>query len=298
MSILYYLEKIRTPFFDQIMSYVTLLGSEIFLMLGALIVLWCIDKKWGYYLLFVSSLGTTINQFLKNFFAIPRPWIKDPTFKIVESARSGATGYSFPSGHTQTITSFLGGIARILKEWKYRFALIFVILLVAFSRMYLGVHTPLDVFVSLLIGTLLIFVLYPFFKDEHHELLLMIIGVALALGHVLFMEYKAAGVIVMDDNLIDGLKNAYTCLGLALSLPVIFYIDRKYLNYPTKAVWWAQIIKCVVGLALLLGVRTLLKEPLLTLTNGHNIADCLRYFLMAFVGGTLWPMTFKWFNKL
>jgi len=298
MSILYYLEKIRTPFFDQIMSYVTLLGSEIFLMLGALIVLWCIDKKWGYYLLFVSSLGTTINQFLKNFFAIPRPWIKDPTFKIVESARSGATGYSFPSGHTQTITSFLGGIARILKEWKYRFALIFVILLVAFSRMYLGVHTPLDVFVSLLIGTLLIFVLYPFFKDEHHELLLMIIGVALALGHVLFMEYKAAGVIVMDDNLIDGLKNAYTCLGLALSLPVIFYIDRKYLNYPTKAVWWAQIIKCVVGLALLLGVRTLLKEPLLTLTNGHNIADCLRYFLMAFVGGALWPMTFKWFNKL
>ena len=298
MSILYYLEKIRTVFFDQLMSYVTLLGSEMFLMLGALIMLWCINKKWGYYLLFVSSIGTTINQFLKNLFEIPRPWIKDPNFKIVESARSAATGYSFPSGHTQTITGFLGGIARILKKWKYRFALIFVILLVAFSRMYLGVHTPLDVFTSLLIGTMLVFVLYPFFKNEHHELSLMIIGVLLAIGHVLFMEYKATGVIVMDDNLVDGLKNAYTCLGLALSLPVISYIDRKYLKYPTKAVWWAQIIKCVVGLALLIGVRTLLKDPLLALTNGHNIADCIRYFLMSFVGGALWPMTFKWFSKL
>ena len=298
MAILYYLEKIRTPFFDKLMSYVTLLGSEMFLMVGALIVLWCVNKKWGYYLLFVSSIGTTINQFLKNLFAIPRPWVKDPNFTIVEAARSAATGYSFPSGHTQTITGFLGGIARILKQWKYRVVLILIILLVAFSRMYLGVHTPLDVFVSLFIGTMLVFIFYPFFKNKQHELLIMIIGVLLALGHVLFMEYKAIGVLVLDDNLIDGLKNAYTCLGLALSIPVIFYIDRKYLKYPTKAVWWAQIIKCVIGLALLVGVRTLLKEPLLILTNGHNIADCIRYFLMAFIGGAVWPMTFKWFSKL
>ena len=298
MAILYYLEKIRTPFFDKLMSYVTLLGSEMFLMVGALIVLWCVNKKWGYYLLFVSSIGTTINQFLKNLFAIPRPWVKDPNFIIVEAARSAATGYSFPSGHTQTITGFLGGIARILKQWKYRVVLILIILLVAFSRMYLGVHTPLDVFVSLFIGTVLVYIFYPFFKNEQHELLIMIIGVLLALGHVLFMEYKAIGVLVLDDNLIDGLKNAYTCLGLALSIPVIFYIDRKYLKYPTEAVWWAQIIKCVIGLALLVGVRTLLKEPLLILTNGHNIADCIRYFLMAFIGGAIWPMTFKWFSKL
>ena len=98
MEILYLLEAIRTPFLDQIMSLVTHLGSELFLIVGSLIVLWCVDKKWGYYLLFVSSIGTTINQFLKNYFSVLRPWVKDPTFTVVESAKEAATGYSFPSG--------------------------------------------------------------------------------------------------------------------------------------------------------------------------------------------------------
>ncbi|MEA5026890.1 MAG: phosphatase PAP2 family protein [Erysipelotrichaceae bacterium] len=299
MEILYLLEKIRTPWLNQLMIWVTQIGSEMFLMVAALVILWCVNKKWGYYLLLVSSLGTTVNQFLKNYFMVPRPWVKDPSFTIVEEARAGATGYSFPSGHTQSATGFLGGMARISTKKRYRFFFIFLVLLVGFSRMYLGVHTFQDVAVSWLIGTLLVIILYPLLNTQEKNIYpVMLTGVLLALGHVIFMEVKTSGLLELDEVTLDGLKNAYTCLGLAMSIPLIYYIDQKYLNYDTAGVWWVQLLKCIGGLGLMLAIRVLLKEPLLLLTNGHQSADLVRYFLMAMAGGALWPKTFKWFNRL
>ena len=48
----------------------------------------------------VGFFGTLVNQFLKLVCRVPRPWVRDPNFTIVEAARADATGYSFPSGHT------------------------------------------------------------------------------------------------------------------------------------------------------------------------------------------------------
>ena len=61
--------------------------------------------------MFLTFLGAGINSFLKLSFHIPRPWIKDPQFTIVETARSAATGFSFPSGHTNTAVTYMGGLA-------------------------------------------------------------------------------------------------------------------------------------------------------------------------------------------
>ncbi|MEG0833270.1 MAG: phosphatase PAP2 family protein, partial [Oscillospiraceae bacterium] len=101
MEILRALEGIRTAFFDKIMAVVTYLGDEAVFLVIVLFVLWCVDKKWGIRLLFLGLSGNVINQLLKAVFCVPRPWIIDPQFTIVESARAGAGGYSFPSGHTQ-----------------------------------------------------------------------------------------------------------------------------------------------------------------------------------------------------
>ena len=298
MEILYLLEAIRTPFLDQIMSLVTHLGSELFLIVGSLVVLWCIDKKWGYYLLFVSSISTTINQFLKNYFSVLRPWLKDPTFTVVESAKEAATGYSFPSGHTQTAVGFFGGLIRVSKNRLVQGLALIMILLVAFSRMYLGVHTFSDVALSIILGVVLVLVVYPLFFKFNKEYPAMFVGVVFALFHVIYMELKLSGLMALDEVALDGIKNAYTCLGLALAIPIVYYLDQKYIKYPIKAVWWAQIIKCGIGLVIMLGIRVILKEPLYLLTNGHHIADMVRYFLLAFAGGALWPMTFKYFSKL
>ena len=156
MGVLYALESIRTPALDKIMSVITLLGGELFFMVIAVTVFWCVSKREGYYLMIVGFFGTVINQFLKILCCVPRPWIKDPDFTIVESARAEATGYSFPSGHTQNAVATYGGIARYIRRGWLRVVLVVLTVLIAFSRMYLGVHTPLDVGVSFLIAAVLV----------------------------------------------------------------------------------------------------------------------------------------------
>ena len=98
MQFLYVLERIRTPFLDSFLSLITHLGSETLFLAIALVVYWCVSKKQGYYLMTVGFWGTLVNQFLKLICQIPRPWVKDPEFTIVESARAGADGYSSPAG--------------------------------------------------------------------------------------------------------------------------------------------------------------------------------------------------------
>lgn len=302
MELLYALESIRTPFLDKLMGLVTNLGGEAVFIVAAIVVFWCLSKSCGYYMMTVGFAGTIINQFLKLWFRIPRPWVKDPNFTIVESARAEATGYSFPSGHTQNAFAVFGAPARFFKNTALRIVFILLIALTAFSRMYVGVHTPLDVGVSLIVGTILVFVIYPFFRDMDKSpkkvYIIFSIFIVLAAAFVAFVELYDFPADIDAENYASGLKNAYMILFCAIGLMLTFFIDTKYVHFPTRAVWWAQIIKVVVGLAILLALKSVLKAPLLALFGGHSIAHGVRYFIVILFAGIVWPMTFKFFAKL
>lgn len=302
MELLYALESIRTPFLDKLMGLVTNLGGEAVFIVAAIVVFWCLSKSCGYYMMTVGFAGTIINQFLKLWFRIPRPWVKDPNFTIVESARAEATGYSFPSGHTQNAFAVFGAPARFFKNTVLRIVFIFLIALTAFSRMYVGVHTPLDVGVSLIVGTILVFVIYPFFRDMDKSpkkvYIIFSIFIVLAAAFVAFVELYDFPADIDAENYASGFKNAYMILFCAIGLMLTFFIDTKYVHFHTQAVWWAQIIKVVVGLAILLALKSVLKAPLLALFGGHSIAHGVRYFIVILFAGIVWPMTFKFFAKL
>ncbi len=302
MELLYALEKIRTPFLDTVMGLVTNLGGEAAFIAAAIIVFWCLNKSCGYYMMTVGFAGTIINQFLKLWFRIPRPWVKDPSFTIVESARADATGYSFPSGHTQNAFAVFGAPARFYKSTALRVAFVLLIALTAFSRMYVGVHTPLDVGVSLIVGTVLVFVIYPFFRDMDKNpkkvYIIFAIFIVMAAAFVAFVELYDFPSDIDPDNYAEGLKNAYMMLFCAVGLLLTFFIDTKYVRFPTQAVWWAQIIKVVLGLGILLALKAVLKAPLLALFGGHSAAHGVRYFIVILFAGVVWPMTFKYFAKL
>lgn len=306
MSFLYFLEDLRNPVLDFIFSFITLFGEETVFMAAGMIVFWCVNKFKGYYLLCVGFFGTIINQFLKIVCRVPRPWVKDPDFTIVESAREAASGYSFPSGHTQTSIGLYGGIARAWKNKALRIVMIVLASLVALSRMYLGVHTPADVFVSVGIALLLIFVAYPIFKKAENSpkvmygvLTFFLVAITAYLCFVLFYPFPSE---VYAQNAVHNLesarKNGFTLLGCALGLIAVYTIDLKWVKFETKAVLWAQILKVIGGLALVLLVKEVLRAPLDALFNGHLIARTVRYFMMVIVGGALWPMTFKYFARL
>ena len=306
MEFLYFLEDLRTPVLDTFFSLITHLGEEtIFIVLGILF-FWCLDKKQGYYLLSIGLLGTIINQFLKLLFRIPRPWVKDPQFTIVESARAEATGYSFPSGHTQASVGIFGGIARANQQRRLRILCIALCILVPLSRMYLGVHTPADVVVSIIVALVLIFGFYPILHrafaageaGRKTMRIFMVFTVALAIAFLLFVHLYPFPADIDPHNFDSGMKNAYKMLGCLLGLWLAYEVDMSYTHFDTKAVWWIQIIKLILGLLPVLAIKAGLKEPLYALISNTYVADGLRYFLLTAFAGAVWPLTFKWWRKI
>jgi len=299
MSFLYFLESLRTPVLDKFFAAVTHLGSETLFMAIAITVFWCISKMDGLYLLSTGFFGTLINQFLKLTCRVPRPWVRDPDFTIVEAARADATGYSFPSGHTQSIGTSLGCTARFSKNLIVRIVCVILILLVALSRMYLGVHTPADVLVSLGVSVVLVFGLYPVFQKARKEplLLYLTIGVltALSLCYVLFVELNTWPADIDAHNLQSGIKSGYLLLGCGAGMLFSLPLERRFVNFREKAPLFAQILKIVLGLGLVLGIKAGAKPLLNLIFDGHQAANAVRYFLIVVFAVVVWPSTFGWF---
>lgn len=287
MKVLYALESIRTPWLDTVMAAITHLGEETVFMVAALFVFWCVSKRHGYYLLAIGFAGTVLNQFLKLLFRIPRPWVLDSNFTIVESARAQATGYSFPSGHSQNAIGTFGGIARFARRKWVRAAAIVAAVLVPLSRMYLGVHTPLDVGVAAVIAVVLVFALYPLMErsDSRHGVMGAVLAVmlALAVGYLLFVSLYPFPADVDAANLASGVENAWKLLG--------WWLDVRFIHFDTRAVWYVQLIKLVGGLALLLGIRAALKAPLAA-ALGAGAGGAVRYGVMVLFAAAVWPMVF------
>jgi len=302
LEILRCLESIRTNIGDIFFSTVTQLGEETLFIILGIIFFWCINKYEGYYLLCIGFLGTIINQFLKITCRIPRPWVKDKSFTIVESARAGATGYSFPSGHTQSSVGIFGGIARWQKNKIIRIICVAIAVLVPISRMYLGVHTPLDVGVSVISALLLIFVLHPLVEKSVEKPFLLRILFAvmtlLSLGYLLYVNLYNFPSDIDLHNYESALKNGYKMFGCTLAIWLSYEVDVRFTHFETKATLPAQILKLVLGLIPVILIKTFLKAPLIALIDNSYIADGVRYFLLAAFAGCIWPMTFKWFSKL
>ena len=301
MDILYALEKIRTPFWNGVMSAVTQLGGEVIFIVAAVVVFWCVSKWEGYYLMTIAFCGTVLNQFLKLICRVPRPWVRDPNFTIVESARAEATGYSFPSGHTQNAIGLFGGMARWGGRRWVRLGLTALALVIAFSRMYLGVHTPADVGGSLVLAAALVLGLYPLMRraQEKPRYMGYVLAAMLVVSgaFVVFVEAYGFSADTDAENLASGIGNAWKMLGAVAGMTLAWLLDRRYIHFETQAVWWVQVIKVAVGMALLLAIKSGLKAPLLALLGHEGLAGGVRYFLLVLVAGAVWPLVFRPMSK-
>lgn len=300
MQILYMFERIRTPWLDTLMLGMSEFGGEIIFLVVALILFWCVDKRKAYYLMSVGFIGTIASQFMKLAFQIPRPWVRDPDFTIVEAAREGAGGYSFPSGHSQSAVGTFGAIAITTKKKWIRAVCIAIAVIVPITRMYLGVHTPADVLVGSALAIALLFLLEPVFfgKYEKHIPKLFIAMVILSGMFVAYTELFPFPADIDSLNLESARSNAYTLLGTMIGMTAVYFFDEKKLHFPVEGKWYAQVGKIVGGLIVVLLIKEGLKPPLEAICGAHPVSRAIRYLLVVLAAGIVWPLSFPWFSGL
>lgn len=151
LEILRSIQSIKCGFLDAVMPAISSLCNWGALWIAAAVVLLCFKKtrRWGVTLAVALILcGLLNNIILKNLIARERPFVVDPTIKlIIETPRE----YSFPSGHA--LTSFAAATVLMYYDRKYLgIAALVTAALIAFSRLYLQVHFLTDVLGGALLG--------------------------------------------------------------------------------------------------------------------------------------------------
>jgi hypothetical protein len=256
-----FIQSFSNEFLDNFFKIVTMLGSGYFFLFVVTLILWCINKDLGYRLGFLFITTGAINNVLKETFKVPRPIGHEG---IRSSIIPNPGGYSFPSGHAQTTSSFWTRIMlELRRKWIYVVG-ISIIFLVGLSRIYLGVHWPSDVLAGTVIGIAWVFIanwlFYTFIEGSSSLALLILVWVGMLF--VPTVEY---------------LKISGALTGFIIG----YWIESKYINYNIKGSLGKQVIKFIIGLIGLLIIKVLVSKSF------------LGYFLMSIWVTALAPYLFK-----
>lgn len=243
-----------TEFFSK-MTWFGEIGTTLAIMAS---IYWCVDKRIGTYLLMGWSGNRIVNGVLKVTACAYRPWIRDPRIAPDPTALVTATGYSFPSGHTMNAASLFGGTA-VRRDMRRGFrALMWLFLcLIAFSRIFLGVHTPQDIVVGAAVGILVMLLAERLllWLEEHKDkdVLVMAIGVTIALVAAIYaankpypVDYDANG-----ELLVDGMKMAndtFKAVGWLSAFLVGWVLERRYVRLSTETPMSERFFRLVCGL--------------------------------------------------
>lgn len=288
MIFLEFLAQYRSPWADISFQFVTYLGQEAFVIALICWLYWCSNKKLAYNLGFSYFTSGLLVQALKITFRIPRPWILNPDFKPVESAVAGATGYSFPSGHTQSSTALFGTLGLFARKLSAKILCGIMIFLIGFSRMYLGCHTPQDVLVSFGVSILCTYASYILlYRKESLKGREKLTSLCMALVCLSLVCYTS---ILYKNGTIE-LKYAADCVkasGAGLAFAIGYYIERTHLSFQAPDTRKEKILRFIIGLTVTLFLQTGLK-PIL----GTSLpASFIRYFLVVAWVVVVYPILF------
>lgn len=284
MNFLEFLVQFRTPPLTVLFSMFTLCGEELITITIVCVLYWCYNKKLARMVCLAFFSSGLLVQSLKLTFCIQRPWVLRPTFQPMSTFLKSATGYSFPSGHTQSSSSLFGSFIIYSKKTWHKILCALIILGVAFSRMYFGYHTPKDVFTSMGISLFLVFLIYKgsTLVNDKTSLVAIVLGIlsTIVLVYILVLKNLPNADLTQFDD-------CFKAVGAGMGFALGWYIEPKYINFDEKkGSLTLQLSKLLLGLFLTL----LLKFGLKLLLGTSLTADAVRYFIVICFIMILYPM--------
>lgn len=257
MELLLWFQSISNDFLDIIFKIFTLMGEQYFIMAIFCWLAWCGDKIFAHKTGFAFCLGMGINQVLKLVFCVQRPWVLYNGIKASLYAMDTATGYSFPSGHTQSGVTVFGCLAKRFGKTGFKIFCIICAIGVGVSRLYFNVHTPWDVAVSFIIGILVIFITERFYKVcEENDLTALIVGFVISVLMVVYALIKPYPAYHLPEYAYDCIKIAGAIGGFITG----WFLERRYVKYESRGNLWQNILKTLMGIILLLALKIVFKS--------------------------------------
>lgn len=282
MEYLLFLQNLRSSAPDFLNELIRTV-SEFMGGTGALAVMalvyWCISKWAGSFMLLNFSGAYMMNQTLKNIFCVSRPFLRDSRLQPYAEA----TGYSFPSGHTMMGTAVYASAAIWQNKKKWFVGLCaFLIALTAFGRNWVGVHTPQDVIVGILVSLAVVFAQYRMLlwleKKPEKDILVLVFAVV-----------WAAALLV----LIPGSEK--TC-GIFLGVYFGWFVERRWIGFEVGGTLIRRALQYVLGMGFVLAMYKGLL-PVLAKPFAGNVQTLIINGFTFFSVTALWPWILRLSRK-
>ncbi len=260
------------PALDPFFKTINFLQTEEFFLIALPVVWWCLDKRVGASLVIVFLFSDFGVRLLKGITNVPRPYDLEPRIRNLDIQPD----LSFPSAGAMDTLIFWGYLALRFRKRALWLGAIIAIILLGFTRVYLGVHYPTDVIGSLLIGMMIIAVLV---KAEIVERVVATPRLGL---WVLAIGFPIVLALIRLNP-----ETAVT-LGAMLGFNIGLLIESQSVHFVPHTQWWKQIVKILIGLAVGLVIRLALK-PLLP---ADDLFTFMRYAVIGLWMGVGAPWLF------
>ncbi|MCX7572044.1 phosphatase PAP2 family protein [Tumebacillus sp. DT12] len=273
MDLLLFIQSFANGFLDMMFIALSFIGDEEFYMAVVPLIFLGVHKQVGVRLGMVLAFSTFANEAMKWFFATPRPiGVEGIRNLYVESA----PGYSFPSGHSQGSATFWFYLATQVKRGWFTVCAAVLVLLIMLSRMYLGVHWPIDVLGGLVFGLLAVsaFVWVDAWQKARGLPLWVMVAGAVLVPLGLLLVYQEP----------DGRK----MVGFLIGFGVAYLIEKETVGMRLAKRWTRRILPVLVGVGGVFLLRALLKSVL----PEEAPFDMLRYVIIGFWGAWVAPWLF------
>jgi membrane-associated phospholipid phosphatase len=273
INFILWLQSFRSPLLDAFFTIVNVTAEENLITALAVIIFWCVDPLVGLRFLLPLLFSGYLNTCLKDLFHTARPTAEQVRFMAVTPDGT----YAFPSGHTQNVTVLWCYLAGYYRRWPLIVAAVILIPLVGLSRIYRGAHWPVDVLGGIAVGIGLVWLALTVYRFLDQRSLSLPLWGQLALGVgvplVLFAAYP--------ENSMQ--------TGAALGMVTGFVLERRYVRFPVCLPPWKQVLKVLIGLAVLFALQMGLGS---LFPSGH-LFRFTRYALIGLWGTLGAPWVFR-----